>query len=132
MNDKPEQNDNAWAGFLSVAATKSSADLEVTPRVLNALQQERASVADGSAWARYLSSGAVLNPVDANAVRPALQAVRLERVRSQRWRLNVTRWVAGAMATAAVVAAVLVFNPPSASADPSEAYNAYQEAARGW
>jgi lipase chaperone LimK len=132
MNGRPEQTDDSWAGFLSSGAKKSSADLEVTARVLNALQQERASVADGSAWARYLSSGAVLNPVDANAVRPALQALRLERVRAQRWRLNVTRWVAGAMATAAVVAAVLVFTPPSASADPSEAYNAYQEAARGW
>ena len=132
MNDKPEQTDDAWAGFLSSATREGSADLEVTPRVLNALREERQSVADGSAWARYLSSAAVLNLVDTNAIRPALQAVRLERVRAQRWRLNVTRLVAGAMATAAVVAALLVFTPKTTGVDPSEAYSAYQEAARGW
>jgi hypothetical protein len=132
MNDRPEQTDDAWAGFLSSGAKQSGADLDVTPRVLNALRHERESVADGSAWARYLSSGVALKTVDASVVRPALQAVRLERVRVQRWRSNVTRFVAGAMATAAVVAAVLVFTPGSASADPSEAYSVYQEAAQGW
>jgi hypothetical protein len=132
MNDKPEQTDNAWAGFLSSAAKENTVDLEVAPRVLNALRRERETVADGSAWARYLSSGAVLKPVDVNAAQAALQAVRTERVRVQRWRLNVTRLVAGAMATAAVVAAVLVFTPRNTGADPSEAYNVYQEAARGW
>jgi hypothetical protein len=133
MKGKPEQTDDAWAGFLSSGAKQNSADLEVTPRVLGALRQERESIADGSVWARYLSSGVALNTVDANVVRPALQAVRLERVRAQRWRSNVMRFVAGAMATAAVVAAVLVFAPGNSSAaDSSEAYNVYQEAAQGW
>lgn len=120
-----------WDEFLSSGAKLSEADLEATNRVLGALKLEREGVADGSPWAQYLSSAAQLSDTDARAVQPALQAVRLARQQARRWRLNVTRFVAGAAAAVAVVAAVSVFSP-SASADPSDAYSAYQEAARGW
>jgi hypothetical protein len=43
-----------------------------------------------------------------------------------------TRWLAGTGLIAAVIAGVLLRAPASASVDPSEAYQAYQEASEGW
>ena len=121
--------EQGWAALLSKAADSIPTDSSVVPTVLEALNLER--TADGSSWARYLSSAAQLQPSDFDAVQPALQAVRLERRRAGQWRQSFTRLIAGAAAVAAVVAAVAVFSP-ARSADPMEAYSAYQEAARGW
>jgi sugar phosphate isomerase/epimerase len=130
VNDKTD-HDTQWADFLSSGARLRDADFEATNRVLNAVRLERDGVADGSVWAKYLSGAAQSNQMDSSVVQPVMQAVHLERQRAQRWRLNITRFVASAAAAAAVVAAVMVFTP-SATADPSDAYSAYQEAARGW
>jgi hypothetical protein len=129
VNDRDQ--DTQWAEFLSSGTKLREADFDATNRVLEAVRLERDGVADGSAWAKYLSKAAQLEPLDAGVVRPVIQAVRLEQQRVQRWRLNVTRFVASAAAAAAVVAAVMVFSPAT-TADPSDAYSAYQEAARGW
>ena len=126
-----DSSDERWAEFLSSAAARSETDERATREVLAALKRERDGVADGSAWATYLSKAAQLNERDAGAVQPALAAVRRERQRLEHWRLNVTRFVTAAAAAAAVVVAVTVLRP-AASADPSDAYSAYQEASRGW
>ena len=134
MTDLDEQlleEHQDWAALLSKAANSIPADSSVVPVVLHALKAERQGTADGSAWARYLSGAAQLQSRDFDAVQPALQAVRLERRRAGQWRQSFTRLIAGAAAVAAVVAAVAVFTP-ARSADPMEAYSAYQEAARGW
>lgn len=123
--------EQGWAALLSKAADGIPTDSSVVPTVLEALWLERERTADGSLWAQYLSSAAQLQPSDFDAVQPALQAVRLERRRAGQWRQSFTRLIAGAAAVAAVVAAVAVFTP-ARSADPMEAYSAYQEAARGW
>ena len=128
------QNDleqHAWQALLSKTAADSPADSSVVPVVLAALELERQPTADGSAWARYLLSAVQLQQSDFGAVQPALRALQLERRRNVQWRESVTRFIAGAAAVAAVVAAVAVFSP-SRSADPTAAYSAYQEAARGW
>ncbi len=127
---QPDQ-DRSWAEFLSSGAKLREVDFDATKHVMEALNLERESVADGSSWAKYLSGAAQLSSWDSRAVEPVLKALQLERRRVQRWRLNVTRFVAGAMAAAAVVAAVAVFTP-NRSADQNDAYAAYQEAARGW
>jgi hypothetical protein len=133
VNDKHEHiaSEETWAEFLSSGARLRDTDLEATNRVLSAIKLERAGVEDGSSWAKFLSDAAQLSPDDAAVTSPVLQAVRLERGRVHRWRVNVTRFVAGAAVAAAVIAAVAVFSPAT-SADPSDAYSAYQEAARGW
>lgn len=120
-----------WAALLSKTAKNTPADVIIVPTVLEALRVERERTDDGSIWARYLSSAVQLHSSDFDAVKPALQAVRLERRRAGQWRDSLTRFIATTAAIAAVVAAVAVFSPPL-SADPTEAYSAYQEAARGW
>ena len=120
-----------WAALLSETAQCAPLDSTVVPVVLQALRSERAHAADGSEWARYLSSAVQLQDADFEAVRPTLQALKLERRRVRQWRESVTRLIATTAAVAAVVAAVAVFSPPL-SADPTDAYSAYQEAARGW
>ena len=130
-NEQTDLEQQAWAALLSKAATSSPVDSGVVPVVLEALKAERERTADGSSWARYLSSAVQLQSADFDAVRPTLQALKLERRRAVQWRGSVTRLLAGAAAVAAVVAAVAVFSP-SRSADPTDAYSAYQEAAKGW
>ena len=126
-----QSEDQLWAALLSTAADEIPADSSVVPVVLQALQLERQYTADGSSWAQYLSGAAQLQDSDFGAVQPALKAVRLERHRVRQWYGSIKRFIATAAAVAAVVAAVAVFSP-SLSADPTEAYSAYQEAARGW
>ena len=120
-----------WNALLSETARRAPLDSTAVPVALEALGRERQRTADGSPWAQYLSSAAQLHDVDFDAVQPALRALSLERRRVRQWRGSVTRLIASAAAVAAVVAAVAVFSP-SRSADPTEAYSAYQEAARGW
>ncbi len=129
--EERQVNDQDWAALLSKAADSNPVDSSVVPTVLQALQLERQHTVDGSSWARYLSSAAQLQDNDFGAVQPALQAVQLERHRVRQWHGGVRRFIATAAAVAAVVAAVAVFSPPL-SADPTDAYSAYQEAARGW
>lgn len=134
MTDLEEQlleEHQDWAALLSKAANSIPADSSVVPVVLHALKAERQGTADGSAWARYLSGAAQLQSRDFDAVQPALRAVQLERHRVRQWHDSITRFIATTAAVAAVVAAVAVFSPPL-SADPTDAYSAYQEAARGW
>lgn len=126
--DFEQQN---WAALLSETVQHTPRDSRVVPAVLEALKVERELTGDGSSWARYLSSAAQLQSADFDAVQPTLKALKLERRRAGQWRESVTRWIATTAAVAAVVASVAVFSP-SRSADPMEAYNAYQEAARGW
>ena len=123
--------ENNWGALLSETAQHAPLDSTVVPVVLQALHGERERTADGSPWARYLSSAVQLQHADFEAVQPTLQALRLERRRVRQWRGLVTRLIATTAAVAAVVAAVAVFSPPI-SADPTDAYSAYQEAARGW
>jgi hypothetical protein len=86
-----------------------------------------------ASWAKYLSSGAVLRPVDYASVKPALEAVKLERTRARKvLRLNIMKFVTASAAVAAVMIGVLVFRPASSDADPTEAFTAYQEASQGW
>lgn len=125
---RKEEMDAAWTGFLSSAAQLDARDEGSTEVVLNALRLERQ---ENPAWNVYLSSAATLRPVDNNVIQPTLQAVKLERQKTRVLRLNITRAVAG-FAAAAAVAAGFVFLSPAVSADPSEAYNVYQEASTGW
>ena len=121
-------NNTAWDEFLSSAAQLDNRDEASTEHVLNALRLERQ---ENPTWNAYLSHASVLRPVDNNAIQPTLKAVKLERQKTRVLRLNITRAVAG-LAAAAAVAAGFVFLNPSVSADPSEAYNVYQEASTGW
>lgn len=123
-----KNTNNRWDEFLSSAAQLETRDEASTEHVLNALRLERQ---ENPTWNAYLSHASVLRPVDNNAIQPALKAVKLERQKTRVLRLNITRAVAG-FAAAAAVAAGFVFLNPSASADPSEAYNVYQEASTGW
>ena len=120
-----------WAALLTETAQRAPVDSTIVPVVLEALKAERDRTGDGSSWARYLSSAVQLHSTDFDAVQPALRALKLERRRVRQWRESVTRLIATIAAVAAVVAAVAVFSPPL-SADPTDAYSAYQEAARGW
>jgi hypothetical protein len=155
--------DAAWAGFLSDAAELREVDENAAPKVLNALKLERSEAMNqtllerseamnqtllerseamnqtllereqNATWANYLSSGAVLRPVDYASVKPALNAVKLERTRARKvLQLNIMKFVTASAAVAAVMIGVLVFRPASTDADPTEAFTAYQEASQGW
>ncbi len=138
MNE-PERNleglnaeDASWARLLSGASRLSAADENAADAVMAGLRSERARLQETSSddWDRALSRAAALRKSDFAAVRPALQAVHTERQRLQHRRLVLSRVIAG-FAAAAVIAGALVLRAP-ATADPSEAYTAYQEANQGW
>lgn len=126
---EPSDVDKNWAALLSETAQRAPLDSTVVPVILEALERQRTG--NGSSWARYLSSAVQLQSADFGAVQPTLRALRLERQRVRQWRGAVRRLIATTAAVAAVVAAVAVFSLP-VSADPTDAYSAYQEAARGW
>jgi hypothetical protein len=135
MNHKPSgvndlEQDSSWSSLLSSAAQLSETDHNSTNAVLSALQSERERAAD-PAWASYLSSAVQLRPVDFAAAAPTLAMLRLERQKRKTLRLTLTRAIAG-VAAAAVAAVAFVVLTPTASADPTEAYTAYQEANIGW
>jgi hypothetical protein len=151
MNDKPnnlnqadlEPEDASWANFLSSAANDSQLqsihDEAVISRTLEFLNRERnaAAVLDqigDPVWAARLSSAAQLRAVDHDATKVVLAGLQRERTRSRRAHVIQlgTRWLAGTGLVAAVIAGVLLRAPASASVDPSEAYQAYQEASEGW
>jgi hypothetical protein len=151
MNDKPnnlnqadlEPEDASWANFLSSAASDSQLqsihDEAVISRTLEFLNRERnaAAVLDqigDPVWAARLSSAAQLRAVDHDATKVVLAGLQRERTRSRRAHVIQlgTRWLAGTGLVAAVIAGVLLRAPASASVDPSEAYQAYQEASEGW
>ncbi|MFN3265997.1 MAG: hypothetical protein ACK41E_04060 [Deinococcales bacterium] len=127
---KHHQTDKNWDDFLSSAAQLSETDRASTASVLGMLKLERERAQD-PAWASYLSSAAQLRPVDMDVVAPTLQALELERKKRKVLRLTLTRAVAGFAAAAVATVAFVTFFP-AASADPSEAYNLYQEANVGW
>jgi Mn2+/Fe2+ NRAMP family transporter len=122
--------DLGWNTFLSSAAQLSETDHNSTDVVLSAIRLEREHGADPT-WTGYLSKAVQLRPVDMAAIAPTLEAVRLERQKRKVLRLTLTRAFAG-FAAAAVAAVAFVVFTPSASADPAEAYSAYQEANIGW
>jgi hypothetical protein len=152
MNDKPinlnhtdlEPEDAGWANFLSNAASESQLqsindDEVVIARTLGFLKRERSesAVSDQGdpVWAARLSSAAQLRAVDHDATKVVLAGLQLERIHSRRAHVIQlgTRWLAGTGLVAAVIAGVLLRAPAAASiADPSEAYQAYQEASEGW
>lgn len=141
--------DAAWAKLISGAVKLGPKDDDATNAVLNALKLERSGMAQsrpeqprleqpklkryGQAdWDRSLSRASQLREVDHRAVKPALEAVRSERVRVQHRRLVLNRAFAG-FAAAAVIAGVLILRAPhSTTADPGDAYAVYQEASQGW
>ncbi len=125
-------DDASWARLLSSASQLSAADQTATDSVLARLRTERAQplAASQEDWDRGLARAAQLRDVDFAAVNPALQAVKQERHHRQYRRLVLSRVIAG-FAAAAVIAGALVLRAP-ATADPSEAYTAYQEANQGW
>lgn len=131
--EAPSAEDRAWAGLLSSAAKLRPTDHAATDSVLNALRAARAEP-QTDAWAEYLSNAATLRPVDHQAAPAVLTALHAERARTKRQ--HVLRWrglAAGfSLAAAAVIAGVLVLRAPDATADPNEAYQAYQEASQGW
>ena len=131
--EAPTAEDRAWAGLLSGAAKLRPTDHAATDSVLNALRAARVEP-QADAWAEYLSGGATLRPVDHQATPAVLRTLHAERTRVKRQ--HVLRWrglAAGfSLATAAVIAGVLVLRAPDATADPNEAYQAYQEASQGW
>jgi hypothetical protein len=153
MNDEPnnlnhtdlEPEDAGWANFLSSAASESQLqsinDNEaVITRTLGFLKRERNEspaldqVGD-PVWAARLSSAAQLRAVDHDATKMVLAGLQRERTHSRRAHVIQlgTRWLAGTGLVAAVIAGVLLRAPAAASiADPSEAYQAYQEASEGW
>jgi hypothetical protein len=122
----------SWARLLSGASQLSAADEMATDAVLSRLRAERTRPLEATQedWDRSLSRAARLREVDFAAVDPALVALKLERHRAHHRRLVLSRVIAG-FAAAAVVAGALVLRAP-ATADPSEAYMAYQEANQGW
>ena len=152
MNDKLdnlnqadlEPDDASWANFLSNTASDSQLqtindDEAVISRTLEFLKRERNDppVFDqigNPVWAAHLSSAAQLRAVDHDATRVVLAGLQRERTRSRRAHVIQlgTRWLAGTGLVAAVIAGVLLRAPASASVDPSEAYQAYQEASEGW
>lgn len=134
----------SWANFLSNAASDSQLqsindDEAVIARTLGFLKHERnESVPSESpsdpVWAARLSSVAQLRAIDHDATKVVLAALQRERTRSRRARVLQlgTRWLAGTGLVAAVIAGVLLRAPAPSIADPSEAYQAYQEASEGW
>jgi hypothetical protein len=147
MNDKPnnlnqadlEPEDAAWANFLSNAASEGQlqsidTDEAVISRTLELLKHERSELESDPIWAARLSSTAQLRAVDHDATKVVLAGLQRERTRSRRAHVIQlgTRWLAGTGLVAAVIAGVLLRAPASASVDPSEAYQAYQEASEGW
>jgi hypothetical protein len=131
-SDLSSAEDAAWARLLSSASGLSASDQTATDSVLTRLRAERSRpiAASQDDWDHELSRAAQLRDVDFAAVRPVLQAVKRERLHRQHRRLVLSRVIAG-FAAAAVIAGALVLRAP-ATADPSEAYTAYQEANQGW
>ena len=140
-----EAPEDAWANFLSGAASDGQLhnindDEAVISRTLEFLKHERndsAAPVEGtndSVWAARLSSAAQLRAVDHDATKVILAGLQRERARSRRAHVIQigTRWLAATGLVAAVIAGVLLRTPASASVDPSEAYQAYQEASEGW
>jgi hypothetical protein len=134
-----ESEDSSWANFLSGAATDSQLqsihdDEAVIARTLEFLKHERNELESDPLWAARLSSAAQLRAVDHDATKVVLASLQRERTRSRRAHVIQlgTRWLAGTGLVAAVIAGVLLRAPASASVDPSEAYQAYQEASEGW
>jgi hypothetical protein len=137
--------DVSWVNFLSSAASDSQLqtindDEAVIARTLEFLKRERNEppvfdqVGD-PVWAARLSSVAQLRAVDHDATKVVLAGLQRERVRSRRaYVIQLgTRWLAGTGLVAAVIVGVLLRAPAAVSiADPSEAYQAYQEASEGW
>jgi hypothetical protein len=152
MNDKSnnlnqadlEPEDASWANFLSSAASDSQLqtihdDEAVISRTLEFLKRERSESPmfdqlGDPVWATHLSSAAQLRAVDHDATKVVLAGLQHERTRSRRAHVIQlgTRWLAGTGLVAAMIAGVLLRAPASASVDPSEAYQAYQEASEGW
>jgi hypothetical protein len=146
MNDKPnnlnhtdlEPEDAGWANFLSSAASESQSqsihDEAVIARTLGFLNRERSEQNSDPLWAARLSSAAQLRAIDHDATKVVLAGLQRERVRSKRAQVIQlgTRWLAGTGLVAAVIAGVLLRAPTPSIADPSEAYQAYQEASEGW
>jgi hypothetical protein len=131
--------DSSWANFLSNAASDSQLqsindDEAVISRTLEFLHRERSTAESDPVWAQHLSSAAQLRAVDHGATKVVLAGLQRERSRSRRAHVIQlgTRWLAGTGLVAAVIAGVLLRAPASASVDPSEAYQAYQEASEGW
>jgi hypothetical protein len=152
MNDKPnnlnqadlEPEDASWANFLSNAASEGQLqtihdDEAVISRTLEFLKRERSDTPvfdqiSDPVWAARLSSAAQLRAVDHDATKVVLAGLQRERTRSRRVHVIQlgTRWLAGTGLVAAVIAGVLLRAPANAAVDPSEAYQAYQEASEGW
>jgi hypothetical protein len=147
MNDEPnnlnhtdlEPEDAGWAKFLSSAASESQLqsihdDEAVISRTLKFLNRERSEQNSDPLWAARLSSAAQLRAIDHDATKVVLAGLQRERVRSRRAQVIQlgTRWLAGTGLVAAVIAGVLLRAPTPSIADPSEAYQAYQEASEGW
>ena len=144
MNQPDLEPEGAWANFLSSAASESQLqiindDEAVISRTLEFLKRERnePAVFDQVAdplWAVRLSNAAQLRAVDHDATKVVLAGLQRERQRSRRAHVLQlgTRWLAGTGLVAAVIAGVLLRAPAGASVDPSEAYQAYQEASEGW
>jgi hypothetical protein len=135
--ESPE--DARWANFISSAASDSQLqsienDQEVVSRTLEFLKRERNETETDPLWAARLSSAAQLRAVDHDATKVVLAGLQRERSRSRRAHVIQlgTRWLAGTGLVAAVIAGVLLRAPANASVDPSEAYQAYQEASEGW
>ena len=137
--------EDAWANFLSDAASDGQLhsindDEAVISRTLEFLKRQRNDSAtpdegtNASVWAARLSSAAQLRPVDHDATKVILAGLQRERSGSRRAHVIQlgTRWLAGTGLVAAVIAGVLLRAPAGASVDPSEAYQAYQEASEGW
>jgi hypothetical protein len=139
-----EPEDSSWANFLSSAASEGQLqsindDEAVIARTLEFLKRERseppASDQIGDPlWAARLSSAAQLRAVDHDATKVVIASLQRERSRSRRAHVIQlgTRWLAGTGLVAAVIAGVLLRAPAAVSVDPSEAYQAYQEASEGW
>jgi hypothetical protein len=139
-----EPEDASWANFLSGAASEGQLqsihdDEAVIARTLDFLKRERSEppVFDqigNPVWAQCLSSAAQLRAVDHDATKVVLAGLHRERARSRRAHVIQlgTRWLAGTGLVAAVIAGVLLRAPASTSVDPSEAYQAYQQASEGW
>ncbi len=136
--------DASWANFLSSAASESQLqaindDEAVIARTLEFLKRERSGppvfdqIGD-PVWAARLSSAAQLRIIDHDATKVVLAGLQREQARSRRAHVIQlgTRWLAATGLVAAVIAGVLLRAPATASVDPSEAYQAYQEASEGW
>jgi hypothetical protein len=135
--DTPEAA--SWANFLSNAASEGQShginDEAVISRTLEFLKRERNESKFDPVWAQHLSSAAQLRAVDRDATKVVLTRLQRERIGSRRTQVIQlgTRWLAGTGLVAAVIVGVLLRAPASPSiADPSEAYQAYQDASEGF